>query len=233
MDTNLLSFQTRLGYVFSDVSLLENALTHSSYSHENKNAVADNERLEFLGDSVLGVVISTLLYQHYPHEKEGVLSAHRQNLVCEATLSTVASRLGIGELLRLGNGELQQNGREKKSILADALEAIIAAVYIDMGYTVNGMLMTLIESLFLEEIRRCANRGLDYKTRLQQVVEQDGGERLEYRVSSVSGPVHNPRFTVEALLNSNIIGKASGRTKQEAEQGAAREALSLFGAVDA
>ncbi|MBQ8175317.1 MAG: ribonuclease III [Clostridia bacterium] len=230
MNKRLLAWQMEFGYVFSDLSLLETAFTHSSYSHENKNISQDNERLEFLGDAVLGAVISTLLYRTYPAEREGILSSYRQTIVCEATLAALATRLQVGEMLRLGNGELQHNGRKKRSILADAMEAVVAAVYLDQGAVINETVTTLIERLFTDEIRACATRGLDYKSRLQQVVEQDGGERLEYRVASVTGPVHDPRFTVEARLNSNVIGRASGRSKQEAEQGAAKEALSLFGA---
>ena len=230
MEERLLAFQKALGYVFSDQALLETALTHSSFSNENKNVPQDNERLEFLGDAVLGLVISTLLYRYYPTEKEGTLSSYRQTIVCEASLARLAVRLHLGEMLRLGNGELQNDGRRKRSILADATEAVFAAVYLDQGGVINETVVSLIEVLFAEEIRACASRGLDYKSRLQQVVEQDGGERLEYRVASVTGPVHAPCFTVEALLNSNVIGRAIGHSKQEAEQGAAKEALSLFGA---
>lgn len=229
MDDKLLAWQSTLGYVFSDPSLLETAITHSSFSHECKHAQEDNERLEFLGDAILGAVISTLLYRAYPLEREGTLSSYRQTIVCEASLASVAAELHLGDMLRLGNGELQNDGRKKRSILANTVEAVIAAVYLDRGASVDETVTRLIEQLFEDKIKACAARSLDHKSRLQQVVEQDGSERLEYRVVSVDGPVHNPRFTVEALLNSNVIGKADGRTKQEAEQGAAREALSLFG----
>ena len=229
MDDKLLAWQSMLGYEFSDIALLETAFTHSSYSNENRRAPEDNERLEFLGDAILGAVISTLLYRAYPSEREGVLSSYRQTIVCEASLASIACELHIGDMLRLGNGELQNDGRNKRSILADTVEAVIAAVYLDRGASVDETVTRLIERLFEDKIKACATRSLDYKSRLQQVVEQDGSERLEYRVVSVVGPVHNPRFTVEALLNSNVIGKAYGHTKQEAEQGAAREALSLFG----
>ncbi len=231
MNERLSAWQREFGYVFRDPSLLETALTHSSYSHENKGTCEDNERLEFLGDAVLGTAISTLLYRYYPNEREGSLSAYRQTIVCEASLARIATALRVGDMLRLGNGELQHNGREKRSILADAVEAIIAAVYLDCGGYMDERVIRLIETLFEKEIRACVTRGLDYKSRLQQVVEQDGTERLEYRVVSVDGPVHSPRFTVHALLNSNVIGRAVGRSKQEAEQGAAKEALALFGAV--
>ena len=232
MDKRLLAWQEEIGYVFSDLSLLETALTHSSYSNECKQEIEDNERLEFLGDAVLGAVISTLLFRYYPNEREGTLSSYRQSIVCEASLFRIATRLHVGEMLRLGNGELQNDGRNKRSILADAMEALIAAIYLDRGGCADKTLTDLIERLFSEEIRACATRGLDYKSRLKQVVEQDGKERLEYRVVSVAGPVHDPCFTVEALLNSNVIGRANGRSKQEAEQGAAKEALSLFGATN-
>lgn len=228
---NLAALQKTIGYTFTNEALLQTAMTHSSYSHERRNAVADNERLEFLGDAVLQMTISRLLYLRYPTATEGVLSLYRQFLVCEATLARIAARLSLGRYLRLGHGEERQGGREKRSILADAMEAMFGAVFLDAANRANGVMDELLSTLFEEEIALCETlHAGDYKSRLQQLVEQDGTEQLDYRVSTMQGPVHDPIFHVEALLNSNVIGRGSGHSKQEAEQCAAREALLLFGA---
>ncbi len=218
--------EAKLNYTFRERSLLTKALTHSSYAHENKAAGEDNERLEFLGDAVLCGAVGHLLYLRYPDANEGVLSAYKRYLVCEATLYGVARRLSLGDYLVLGNGELHQGGREKKSILADAMEALVAAMFLDG----REALLPVIEGLFAPELAACERMGDgDCKSRLQQLVEQDGQEKLVYKLSATRGPVHNPIFEVEACLNSNVIGRGSGRTKQAAEQQAACEALALFG----
>ena len=220
--------EQRLGYSFRNRQLLSVALTHSSYAHEKRTPdVKDNERLEFLGDALLGAAIAEILYYRYPDVQEGMLSLFRQQLVCEATLSRIARSLGLGEGLRLGNGEERQGGREKRSILADATEAVIAAIYLDDGEPGIDGIREILLRLFDKEFDRLSIG--DSKTLLQQLVEQDGNERLDYTVVSVEGPPHEPRYTVHALLNSNVIGKGCGSSKQEAEQMAAREALSLFG----
>ena len=221
-----LELQGQLGYTFHNPELLKTALTHSSYMHENKSVKENNERLEFLGDPILGAVISNLLYSRYPGENEGVLSSYRQQLVCENTLGRVAKKINLGKYLFLGNGEDHQGGREKKSILSDAMEAVIAAIYLDDRLAVY----SVADRLFAAEIAACESiHNGDYKSRLQQLVEQDGNERLVYRVIATDGPIHDPLFTVEACLNSNVIGRGRGRSKQEAEQTAACEALALFG----
>lgn len=229
MDKNRL--EAAIGYTFQNDTLLLTALTHSSYAHENKNVAEDNERLEFLGDAVLQMMISDLLYHRYGTASEGTLSLYRQFLVCEATLACIAKRIELGWHLRLGHGEERQGGRQKRSILADAIEALVGAIYLDTGRKANEVLPSVLSALFERELSACERlRDGDYKSRLQQLVEQDGNERLDYRVASVQGPTHDPIFCVEALLNSNVIGKGIGHTKQEAEQLAAREALVLFGA---
>ncbi|MBO5051164.1 MAG: ribonuclease III [Clostridia bacterium] len=229
--SSLLPLQRALGYTFADEGLLLTALTHTSFSNENKSTSKSNERIEFLGDAVLGLTISHILFHRYPTASEGVLSLYRQYLVCEATLARVAQRLSLGSYLRLGRGEERQGGREKRSILADATEALFAAIFLDAGEEAGGILADIMTKLFHDELLACERlRSGDYKSRLQQLVEQDGNERLNYRVASVQGPVHDPIFHVEALLNTNVIGKGVGRSKQEAEQLAAREALLLFGA---
>lgn len=223
---DFLDLQDQLGYTFHNPELLRTALTHSSYMHENKNVKENNERLEFLGDAILGAVIGYLLYRRYPEENEGVLSAYRQQLVCENTLGRIAKTIDIGKFLFLGHGEDHQGGREKKSILSDAMEAVIAAIYLDDRTAVYAV----ADRLFAAEIAACESmHNGDYKSRLQQLVEQDGNERLLYRVVSVDGPIHDPLFSVDACLNSNVIGRGQGRSKQEAEQAAACEALALFG----
>ncbi len=223
---DFLALQEALGYTFQNANLLKTALTHSSYSHENKGVKENNERLEFLGDAILGAVMGYLLYCRYPHEDEGILSSFRQQLVCESTLGRIAKKMELGKYLFLGNGEEHQGGRDKKSILADTLEAVIAATYLDDRAAVYAV----VDRLFTSEISACESmRHGDYKSRLQQLVEQDGNEKLIYRVISIDGPTHEPLFTVEACLNSNVIGCGQGRSKQEAEQQAASEALSLFG----
>ncbi|MBQ8351004.1 MAG: ribonuclease III [Clostridia bacterium] len=230
-EKDLSVLQAAIGYTFQDESLLLTALTHSSYSHENKSTAENNERLEFLGDAILQMTVSHLLYRRYPGASEGVLSLYRQFLVCEATLARVASRISLGRYLQLGRGEERQGGREKRSILADAVEALLGAVFLDSAAQAVEIMPAVLYPLFEEELVACEQlRTGDYKSRLQQLVEQDGNERLDYRVVSTQGPVHDPIFHVEALLNSNVIGKGVGHTKQEAEQLAAREALLLFGA---
>lgn len=226
MHSNIKVLEERLGYSFRDPALLLCALTHTSYAHENKTE--HNERLEFLGDAILGALISRILFEKHPKEDEGILSSYRDYLVCEATLSRLARRLGLGELLRLGKGEIKHGGWDKSSILADATEAIVAAVYLDAGKEGEAVVFDLLTRLFADELLACGQSN-DAKTLLKQVVEQGGSERLCYRRVSTDGPAHAPRYTVEALLNSNVIGRGAGSTVQEAEQNAAREALSLFG----
>lgn len=217
-----------LGYRFRDPVLLEEALTHISYTNENRG-VRNNERMEFLGDAVLQIVVSRLLYDRYPQESEGALSLYRQHLVCRETLARIGQGLDLGDALLLGNGEERQGGRRKPSLLSNAMEALTAAVYLDAADGCEGTVSDVLQRLLKHDIESCERlRGGDYKTRLQQLVEQDGSELLDYRVLSVEGPVHHPLYRVEALLNSNVIGRGSGGSKQEAEQEAAREALSYF-----
>lgn len=227
MTPDYTALETKLGYTFCDRALLLTALTHTSYAHENKTA--HNERLEFLGDAILGAAISRILFERYPTDNEGALSSYRDYLVCEATLSRIARGLGLGELLRLGRGEIKHGGWDKSSILADATEAVVAAVYLDAGAEGEKAVITMLAHLFERELSAC-EQASDAKTLLKQVVEQGGSERLFYRRVATEGPAHAPRYTVEALLNSNVIGRGEGSSVQEAEQNAAREALSLFGA---
>lgn len=216
----------KIGYTFRDPQLLENALTHSSYANEGNRGLKSNERLEFLGDSVLGFITAGYLFSNEGGQ-EGELTRLRASLVCEKALSSYARELGLGECLLLGKGEQRGGGAERASILADAFEAVIAALYLDGGLQVAE---TFILPFLKEELshqRRPQFR--DYKTALQEIVQQNPEERLEYELKGESGPDHNKRFTVEVHLNSNVIGTGCGRSKKEAEQMAAREALKLMG----
>ncbi|MBE6632672.1 MAG: ribonuclease III [Ruminococcaceae bacterium] len=224
--------ESAIKYRFNDKQLLLTALTHSSFSNESKTkglVAESNERLEFLGDSVLSIITSRYLYKHFPELPEGDLSRIRAKAVCEKTLYGFALDISLGDYLRLGHGEEMSNGRNRASILADAFEALLAAMYLDGGIRhVNDFLMPYIK----QDIENTVRTGhlKDYKTLLQQIIQQEHGELLEYVVTDESGPAHNRFFTVEARLNSNVIGEGKGFSKQEAEQMAAKEALILFGA---
>ena len=222
--------QALLSYRFEDEELLLRALTHSSYANEqrSKNRHTDsNERLEFLGDAVLELYITSYLYYKYPRASEGELARMRERLVCEQALADAAASIRLGEFLRLGKGEEQLGSRGRPSLLADALEALIAAVHIDSGEAETERLILRLFGDSIESAYR-ATVG-DPKTRLQQLVQQGGSEELTYRVVREAGPEHCRRFEVEALINSNVVGKGIGKSKRDAEQNAAREALLLFG----
>lgn len=224
-DISLAALEERIGYTFRDASLLETALTHASFS--NENGVPSYERLEFLGDAVLQIVISRYLFERFRDVPEGMLTKYRQYLVCETTLAKIAASLSIGDHLRLGKGEAAGSGRTRPSILADVMESLLAAVYLDGGMQrAEDLMLTLMRG----ELDNCVvNRDGDYKSRLQQLVEQDGKESLEYAVIDRCGPDHAPLYTIEARINSNAVGVGTGHSKHEAEQAAAREALRLFG----
>ena len=222
--------QNRIGYQFQNQNLLINALTHSSYANEatSKGELAkSNERLEFLGDSVLSLIVSRYLFEEYPDLPEGDLSKIRAQTVCEKTLAAFSRQIHLGDHLLLGHGEQQNKGNERDSILADAFEALLAAIYLDGGYEeARRFVMAFIEPE-VKNIRKKPQK--DYKTTLQEIVQKNPGEKLEYRLVSESGPDHNKHFVAEVLLNSNSIGKGGGRSKKEAEQQAARAALELMG----
>ena len=226
--------EERIGYCFNDERYLLTALTHASYLNENlqKDPLAvSNERLEFLGDAVIEEIISTYLYETFPESAVGYLTEIRQHLVCEATLARIASDISLGDYLRVGQGE--NDHRDRPALLSDALEALIAAVYLDTGKdSLRTRAFTL--KLFSHEIAACRReRGGDYKTRLLQLVQSDGNDLLSYEVERETGPAHDRVFEVIARLNSNVIGHGRGKTKKEAEQNAAKEALLLFGMIQA
>jgi len=216
--------EKRLGYTFQDKNLLWTALTHSSYANENKKSgITCNERLEFLGDAILGVTVALYLYKTFPELPEGDMSRIRANLVCEAGLVPVAEQLDLGANLRLGHGEEMGGGRSRASILADAVEAVIAAVYLDGGVSAAS---ALIDRMILSGAEQGVHpRNRDFKTELQELVQKKSGQTIVYSVLAESGPDHNKRFTVEVALNGRALGQGIGRSKKEAEQAAAEKAL--------
>ncbi|WP_251446046.1 ribonuclease III [Vermiculatibacterium agrestimuris] len=219
------SLEAKLGYSFHDRALLENALTHSSYANENHSPMGSNERLEFLGDSILGMVTADYLFQTHPDLPEGDLTRTRAALVCEESLAEVADRLALGEHLKLGRGEAAGGGRERPSIRADAVEAILAAVYLDGGLEACAK---IIRRFILDKEReKSASR--DYKTALQELVQRHSGQALAYHMTGESGPDHAKRFTVEVTLNGASVGQGEGHSKKEAEQMAAKAAMEKLG----
>lgn len=230
---DIIELQASIDYRFRELAYLERAMTHSSFSNEKRARginLPSNERLEFLGDAILEMVISEYLYNAYSDNSEGALTKMRQYLVCEKTLSKVAERLELGEYLNLGRGEESAGHRQRPKVLADALEALIAAIYLDAGVNGYELIKELIVSLFDEEIHRARDmqRG-DYKTILQQLVEKDGSSVLEYLTVSETGPEHDKRFSVVAKINNNVVGRGTASTRKDAEMIAAKEALALFG----
>lgn len=232
--------QERIGYRFTNVSYLERAVTHSSYSNETgarNHHLLCNERLEFLGDSVLSLVVSNYLYTHFSEYPEGTLTRIRSSVVCEAALASFAEKIGLGEFLMLGRGEAQNGGAEKPAILADAFEALLAAIYLDAGaedsmQSVAKFLLPLVKSA-IDAMPEVGDVRIDSKSRLQEFIQQDREQKevLEYRLVGESGPDHNKTFTVELYLGANCLGSGKGHSKKAAEQAAAKAALSLFGLI--
>ncbi|NCB63996.1 MAG: ribonuclease III [Clostridia bacterium] len=215
--------EDKLGYHFADRALLENALTHSSYANENRSkGSSSNERLEFLGDSVLGMVVADYLYRTHPDMPEGELTRTRAALVCEGSLVEVAAVLSLGQYLLLGHGEDAGGGRQRPSIQADAVESVIAAVYLDGGI---GSARKLITRFILTDNEREQGGNRDYKTALQELVQRESGRVLEYRLVEERGPDHAKVFAVEVDLNGSAVGAGKGRSKKEAEQMAAKAAI--------
>lgn len=219
--------ERELEYEFRDRALLENALTHSSYANERRSAgCRSNERLEFLGDSVLGMVVADNLYARCPDMPEGGMTRLRAQLVCEESLHAAALQLGLGEAIRLGRGEEHTGGRTRTSILADAVEALIAALYLDGGLPVA---RRFIETRILASLEEGdALPGEDSKTRLQELIQQKSGQTLTYALLDESGPDHDKSFTAQVSLNGAPVGTGTGRTKKEAEQAAAARALAAL-----
>lgn len=218
-------FESIIGYEFRNKKLLQTALTHSSYANENGGRYEYNERLEFLGDSVLGMITAEFLFQNHPEMPEGKLTKIRASLVCEKSLFRFASSIHLGEFMYMGKGEINTGGRTRPSILADAFESVIAAIYLDAGFEeAKKFVLGFIATADIEEPVIT-----DYKTALQEIVQKSPGEILEYFMAGESGPDHCKTFIVEVKLNSNVIGTGEGKSKKQAEQMAAKEALRLMG----
>lgn len=224
---NLSELEGKLGHTFADKSLLFNALAHSSYENEHATKGGSNERLEFLGDSVLSLITAEYLYSHSDRD-EGYLTKTKARAVCESTLYDFAKTLGLGEYMLFGKGE-REAGKLRASTLSDCFEAVLAAIYLDAGYEAAKKFAL---PFITDAIRNSDEFFRDYKTLLQEIVQKNRGEKLSYRISGESGPEHNKTFVCEVLLNSNIIGTGEGHSKKNAEQEAARKALALMGITD-
>jgi ribonuclease-3 len=217
------TLEEKLGYHFQNPALLDNALTHSSYANEHHlGSINSNERLEFLGDSILGMVVADSLYHTFPNLPEGDLTRLRANLVCENSLAMVARKLELGGYLKLGKGESISGGSDRPSIIADAVEAVLAAVYLDGGVT---QARRIIKRYILDNMAQVQEASRDHKTYLQELVQRQSGQVLTYHLVGQSGPDHAKRFTMEVRLNGTPAGTGEGRSKKEAEQMAAKAAI--------
>ncbi len=229
----LRAFCEGLGVAVKDLSLLDMALTHTSYAHELKGAVRaeHSERVEFLGDSVLSLVVSTYMYRKFPDLTEGQLTKLRAHLVCEASLCDCAKKMKLGDLLLLGRGEELSGGRERPSILADAFEAVLGAIYLDRGLAAAEKYLL---DLMQKEIDHVCRTGIgsDHKTRLQEYLQRGGDADISYRLVDSSGPEHRKIFSCEVALAGKVLGRGSGKSKKEAEQQAAKVALQSLGLED-
>ncbi len=212
--------ENKLGYAFRNKALLQEALTHSSWANENINSgIACNERLEFLGDSILGFIVAEFLYKNEPLMPEGQMTRMRAELVCEKSLEGASNALDIGTQLRLGRGEVHSGGRKRPSILADAFEAVVAATFLDGGME---QAKSMVGKFVLSQYKAGEPTGYDFKTALQELVQRKSGQILTYRMTGESGPDHQKLFFVEVCLNGAAKGEGSGKNKKEAEQAAAK-----------
>ncbi len=222
---NLNDFEKIIGYEFKNKIYLETALTHSSYANEKQLSRDCNERLEFLGDSVLGVITAEYFYHNLAHLPEGEMTKKRAACACEKSLCEFARKISLGKFLLLGRGEDHTGGRNRASILADAFEAVIGAIYLDGG-------LENARKFVLDFVKEAAAKQMsfrDYKTELQEIIQKNPAEHLTYVLVGESGPDHDKRFEVEVRLNSNVMGCGMGKSKKLAEQEAARQALELMG----
>lgn len=222
----MVDLEKKIGYNFNNKSLLKEALSHSSYTNEGKKG-SNNERLEFLGDSILSLIVSEKLFVDYKKLPEGELSKIRAGLVCEKSLFGFAKQLDLGNYMFLGKGEEMTGGRNRPSILADMFEALIASIYLDGGIerAKEFVLKFIPETIDINSFNPLS----DYKTTLQEIIQQNKEEKIEYILVSETGPDHDKFFEVQVLLNSNVIGNGKGKSKKQAEQDAAREAMELMG----
>lgn len=223
---HLEELESKLGYKFKDQVLLLRAITHSSYANENKDMEGDNEKLEFLGDSVLGLIITHLLMDEFPHSSEGKLSQLKASIINEEDLAKVSKEMDFGQYILLGKGEEASQGREKKSILSDCLEAVVGAIYLDGGFE---EVFTLVKRHFFPLIQEIKMNGLkkDYKSEFQAYMQNMFKEAPKYVLSKELGPEHDKSFEVEVFFRERVIARGVGKSKKEAEQRAAEEALKL------
>ncbi|HIZ54595.1 MAG TPA: ribonuclease III [Firmicutes bacterium] len=221
------TLEQNIGYHFQQKKYLKEALTHSSCVNDSHHSGLNNERLEFLGDSVLSLVVSNYLFRKYPNRSEGELTKIRASLVCTYSLSSFARQFHLGEYLYLGKGEEHSGGRDRDSILENAFEALVGAIYLDAGFEeAERFVMRFIP----DQLAAGVNRGsTDYKTALQEIIQQNREEKISYVLTMESGPDHDKTFEVEVHLNSNPIGTGVGKSKKQAEQNAAQQALELMG----
>ncbi|MBU5314199.1 ribonuclease III [Tissierella carlieri] len=221
-----------LNYKFRNISLLKTALTHSSYANENKMKITDNnERLEFLGDTILNLIVSQYLYKKYPYYPEGELTKIRAKVVCESSLAFAARKIDLGKYLLLGKGEEATGGRDRDSILADASEALVGAVYMDSDFqVVNKLLLENFEADIVYAVAKGA-LFIDYKTELQENLQKITRAKIEYKVVKEEGPDHNKIFYMDVIVDNKTVGTGTGRNKKEAEQMAAKEALLVMGEI--
>ena len=218
--------ENAIGYRFRNITLLQNALSHSSYANERwRDSLKSNERLEFLGDSVLGMLVADYLYRNFPDRPEGELTRMRADMVCEKTLAVVANQLNLGRHLMLGRGEELGGGRNRESILADAVESVIAACYLDGGMDAA---LQFVKKFILVHVPVTKLQNADYKTALQELVQQKKNQVLSYQLIGESGPDHDKEFRVELTLNDRVIGVGVGSSKKRAEQAAARAAIEIL-----
>jgi len=222
------SLQQKIGIWFNDIKILLTALTHPTYVFEKKNVREHNQRLEFLGDAVLGMIVAEFLYRNYPDKSEGDLTKLRASLVCESSLAKNARRINLGEYLFMGRGEDISGGRHRQSILADSYEALVGAIYLDKG-------LDAARNFVVRDLKILLNEGVestfkDYKTLLQELVQKRHNENVSYSILEESGPDHNKSFVAGVYLKGKLLTKGSGKSKKEAEQEAAKYAYnSLIG----
>lgn len=219
--------QDRLGYCFKNPSLLERALTHKSFANELRNCVDHNEKLEFLGDAVLDLVVGEFLFERYPQDTEGGLSKKRASIVNEEVLSELAIEMGLNQLLQLGKGEAQTGGASKPRLIASSFEAIIGALYLDGGFEVAKVFIRKEIAPLIDRVCRHEDFERDYKTRLQELVQKSSKETPRYEVLAEEGPPHDREFLVCVKVKEDVWAQGRGRSKKNAEQMAAKNALGM------
>lgn len=226
-EDKILRFEAKLNYIFNDIKLLKMALTHKSYAYEQINPNYDmyNERIEFLGDAILEHIISDLLFSQVPELAEGEMTKKRAAIVCEASLSSALKRIGGHEYIYLGKCEQNSNGKLKDAIVADAFEAVLGAIYLDGGYDIaRDICLELLD----KEIKIVLSGGTlntDYKTQLQEILQKNGTVKIEYKLQKEEGPEHDKLFTIDLYFNGDKIGEGQGKSKKQAEQEAAHQAI--------